>query len=214
MHDAVVISDLHLGSRVCQAKRIEEFLSSLPGACRLVLNGDVLEGHEHRLRKHHWRVLSLLRKLSDHVEVVWVRGNHDHDAQLVADLVGAAFVPSYEFNSGGAKLLCVHGDAWDDFVTKRPVLTWLADVAYGGLQRLSPRLAAAAKYSSKTFVRSCDKVRAGALAMAKSVGADTVLCGHTHRAESYPGYANSGCWTEETCHYLAVSGGEVVTHEF
>src|SRR5262245_29455796 len=106
--DAVFLSDLHLGSESCQVHELQEFIEVLPPTRRLILNGDVLEHTECRLTKQHWRVLSQLRKLADQLELVWVRGNHDCDAESVAHLIGAEFVSEYTFQSGNREVLCVH----------------------------------------------------------------------------------------------------------
>src|SRR6516162_6333344 len=130
MYDAILLSDLHLGAESCQVQHLQEFIEALPPTARLILNGDVLENTEYRLTKQHWRVLSQLRKLADKLELVWVRGNHDYDAESVAHLIGADFVPEYLFESGGKQVLCVHGDAWDRFLTDHPVVTIIADWFY------------------------------------------------------------------------------------
>lgn len=214
MFDAVMISDLHLGAESCQVQALLEFINSLPPTARLILNGDVLENTEFRLTKQHWRVLSQLRKLADDLELVWVRGNHDFDAESVAHLIGAAFVPEYAFESGGRQVLCVHGDTWDSFLTDHPVITSIADWFYLRMQRLSRRLANNAKRSSKTFLRCVDRVRAEALEYGKAKRADVVVCGHTHFAEvsqeptpAACAYYNTGCWTDHHCHYLTVREG-------
>jgi UDP-2,3-diacylglucosamine pyrophosphatase LpxH len=214
--DAVLLSDLHLGSESCQVRAVQHFLDTLPATRRLVLNGDVLENTEHRLTKQHWRVLSRLRKLSDQLELIWVRGNHDFDAESAAHLLGAAFVPEYLFETGGRRILCVHGDAWDQFITDHPFLSNVADWFYLWIQRLSRRLAVRAKRSSKTFVRCAERVRLEAAQYARAKGADVVICGHTHHAEETlkpapgtPAYFNTGCWTDHLCHYLTVQDGLV-----
>jgi UDP-2,3-diacylglucosamine pyrophosphatase LpxH len=214
--DAVLLSDLHLGSSSCQVRAVQDFLETLPPTLRLVLNGDVLEHTEFRLTKLHWRVLSRLRKLSDQLELVWVQGNHDCDALSVAHLIGADFVPEYEFESGGKRLLCVHGDIWDRFLTDHPIMTIVADWFYLNMQRMSRRLAMSAKRSSKTFMRCVERVRTEATEYAKAKRADVVICGHTHHAEappelvrSFPEYFNTGCWTDHHCHYLTVQNGMV-----
>jgi UDP-2,3-diacylglucosamine pyrophosphatase LpxH len=216
MEDAVIVSDLHLGSAACQADRLEGFLHGLPPTRRLVLNGDVVESTEHRLNKRHWRILSLLRKLSDQLELVWVAGNHDADAHALAHTVGAAYVQQgypeagvYRFTSGGRKVLVTHGDRFDDFTSRRPVITWAADRAYGALQRLSRGFAVVVKRQSKTFLCCCDKVRDGAMQLAARTGADVAICGHTHLAEAGGGYFNCGSWTDEVCHYVSVQDGEL-----
>src|SRR5262245_41049117 len=172
MFDAIVLSDLHLGADSCQVHELQEFLESLPLTQRLILNGDVLEDTEYRLTKQHWRVLSQLRKLADQLDLIWVRGNHDWDAESVAHLIGARFVPEYEFESGGRRVLCVHGDAWDCFLTDHPIIASIADWFYLRIQRWSRRLANRAKRSSKTFLRCVDRVRKEAIEYATAKGAD------------------------------------------
>ena len=214
MLDAVLVSDLHLGAESCQVLPLQEFIDSLPPTRRLILNGDVLENTEFRLTKQHWRVLSQLRKLADQLELIWVRGNHDCDAESVAHLIGAHFVSEFEFQSGGRDILCVHGDAWDRFLTDHPIITNIADWFYLRMQRWSRRLANRAKQSSKTFLRCVDRVRNEALEYAKAKRVDVVICGHTHLAEAplelsgeSCAYYNTGCWTDHFCHYLTVEDG-------
>jgi UDP-2,3-diacylglucosamine pyrophosphatase LpxH len=217
--DAVVLSDLHLGADNCQVHAVQDFLAGLPDTTRLILNGDVLENTEYRLTKQHWHVLSRLRKLSDQLELVWVCGNHDDGADSVAHLIGAAFVPEYQFDSGGKRLLCVHGDAWDRFLTDHPLITTIADWLYLRLQRMSRRIAISAKRRSKTFLRCVERIREEALKYGKMKGADVVICGHTHLAEGpsdplgSPAYFNAGCWTDHHCHYLTVQRGDVRVEE-
>jgi UDP-2,3-diacylglucosamine pyrophosphatase LpxH len=218
--DAVLLSDLHLGADNCQVRAVQDFLATVPATSRLILNGDVLENTEYRLTKQHWHVLSRLRKLSDQLELVWVCGNHDDGAESVAHLIGAAFVREYQFESGGKRVLCVHGDAWDRFLTDHPIITCIADWIYLRLQRMSRRLAIRAKRRSKTFLRCVELIRKEALIYGKAKGADVVICGHTHLAEaeanataSDPAYFNSGCWTDHHCHYVTVESGDVRVEE-
>ena len=214
MYDAVLLSDLHLGAESCQVEPLQEFINCLPATARLILNGDVLENTEYRLTKQHWRVLSQLRKLADQLELIWVRGNHDDDAESVAHLIGARFVSEYEFETGGRRVLCVHGDAWDRFLTDHPIITNIADWFYLRMQRWSRRLANRAKRSSKTFLRCVDRVRTHAIEYGKVKRADIVICGHTHFAETPQdpaaapcAYYNTGCWTDHQCHFLTVQAG-------
>lgn len=216
MLDAVVLSDLHLGAESCHVRALQEFLDTLPETNKLILNGDVLENTEYRLTKQHWRVLSRLRRFSDQLELIWVRGNHDSDAESVAHLIGATFVPEYVFESGGRRMLCVHGDAWDRFLTDHPWLTIMADWVYLNMQRMSRRLAIRAKRRSKTVLQVHERVRMEAMDYGKTKKADVVICGHTHHVEAAsedcsksPAYFNTGSWTDHHCHYLTVEDGNV-----
>ncbi len=226
--DALVISDLHLGSDNCQAKPAAAFLQALldgaPRTHRLIINGDVFDSIDfRRLKKSHWKVLSQIRHLSDKLEVIWIAGNHDGSADIVSHLLGVKVVEEYILRSGGEKILIVHGHQFDDFINDHPILTWLADTAYWLLQKLdrTHHIARLAKRRSKTFVRCSNKIRDGARRLAQSRHCTMVLCGHTHHAESIPAapqmpvaYHNSGCWTETPATYLTIRRGYVEAHEY
>lgn len=128
---------MHLGSEICCAKELTEFLEKIEKTDRLILNGDVFDSHDfRRLRKSHWKVLSLLRKLSDDIETVWVAGNHDGPAEIISHLLGTTVTDEYVFESGDKKILCLHGHQFDDFIDNHPFLTWFGDFVYQGLQKV------------------------------------------------------------------------------
>ena len=215
MHDAIHLSDLHLGSDLCNIPALEQFLGNLPPTRRLILGGDVLEATDHRLRKKHWHILSMLRKLADDLEIIWVRGNHDHDAEAVAHLIGATWCPYYTYQSGETLICTIHGDQWDNFIRNRPILTWLADRTYLFTQRLWPSLASHLKLSSKTYLRCAARVREKAIKWGKSQEVDVVICGHTHHPHYSPGqYVNTGCWTDDTPHYAMSKEGKIFLFRF
>lgn len=214
--EAVIISDIHLGASNCQAKALCQFLHEVRHdikPARLILNGDVFDSFDSRLRKWHWEVLSDLRKLADEMELVWVCGNHDRSgpAEMVSHLFGATFRDEYAFQSGGKSVLCVHGDKWDKFITERPIITWIADRAYKLLQRIDPTcyVARLAKRSSKTFLRNTQHVAAGAIQYMEDEGHDIVCCGHTHLPAEMEVYFNSGSWTDHPPAYLTADRGVV-----
>jgi len=224
--DAVVISDLHLGSDNCQAKLAAAFLQSildgqLP-ARRLIINGDVFDSIDfRRLKKTHWKVLSQIRHLSDKIDIIWIAGNHDGSAEIISHLLGVQVVEEYILHSGTEKMLFVHGHQFDEFIIDHPVLTWLADGAYWLLQKIDRThyVARLAKRRSKTFVRCVRKIRDGARRLALEKRCSVALCGHTHHAEAVPAnpdmpvaYFNSGCWTESPCTCLTIQRGVVSTH--
>ena len=229
-HDAVCISDLHLGGDNCRADDLLDFLGRVRrgevATDRLVLNGDVFDSIDfRRLKKRHWKVLSELRKLAGQIEVVWVVGNHDGPAEVVSHLLGVAVADEYVVESAGRRVLFLHGHRFDRFISRRPVLTWLADRVYRFVQRLdrSHALARFLKRQSKTFLRSTETIRRGAVEYALTRDCDVVCCGHTHLPLALPlelpnvravSYYNSGCWTERPCHYLTLGGGDVALHRF
>ena len=160
MYDALVLSDIHLGSDNCEAKELSALLElihsgELPTE-RIILNGDVFDSFDfRRLSKNHWRVLSLLRKMSDWIEIIWIHGNHDGPAEIFSHLLGVTVRDDLILESGGKRILIHHGHRFDQFIDRHPLLTACADLAYRWLQRIdtSHYFARTAKRRSKIF---CD----------------------------------------------------------
>jgi UDP-2,3-diacylglucosamine pyrophosphatase LpxH len=225
MLDAVILSDLHLGSDNCQARLVRQLLERILHGelqtARLILNGDVFDSIDfRRLSKAHWKVLSVIRKLSDRIDIVWLAGNHDGSAEVVSHLLGVTVEDDYILESGAQRILVLHGHVFDEFIEDHPVLTWLADRIYRLLQWLdrTHTFAKRAKHGSKTFLRCNEKIADRAVERARRKDCTAVCCGHTHaataRLEQPIAYFNSGCWTELPCTYLTVAGGVVRVHEF
>lgn len=225
MLDAVILSDIHLGSENCQAKLVCRMLQRIVDreveAKRLILNGDVFDSIDfRRLNKTHWKVLSLLRKLSDDLEIIWLAGNHDGSAEIISHLLGVTVKEDFLLESGDQRILVLHGHRFDDFLDSHPVLTWLGDCIYQFLQWIDRThyFAKLAKRGSKTFLRCTKKIQDGAMELARRRHCHSVCCGHTHvavadMAQPIP-YFNSGCWTELPCHYLTVSCGAIRLNSF
>jgi UDP-2,3-diacylglucosamine pyrophosphatase LpxH len=225
MLDAVILSDLHLGSDNCQAKNVCHLLEQIVDGelltARLILNGDVFDSIDfRRLTKSHWKVLSYVRKLSDHVETIWLCGNHDGSAEIVSHLLGVSVMDDYVLESGLEKILILHGHVFDEFIDNYPLLTWLADCGYAFLQWIdrTHSVAKFAKHNSKTFLRCAKKIEEGAVALARRKGCSSVCCGHTHvpaaKTDQAIAYYNSGSWTELPCTYLTVDAGAVQLHVY
>jgi UDP-2,3-diacylglucosamine pyrophosphatase LpxH len=220
VYDAIIISDLHLGSSNCQAKSLCRFLETILYGERLVerliLNGDVFNSFDfRRLTKNHWKVLSLIRKLSDRVEIIWISGNHDGSAEIVSHLLGVTVKDDYVLTSGGRPILIAHGHKFDEFIDAHPLLTRLGDLVYFFLQWIDRThyFAKLAKRGSKTFLRCARKVHEGAVGEAARRHCEAVCCGHTHHVTSDEAgpihYFNSGCWTEIPCSYLTIADGRI-----
>jgi UDP-2,3-diacylglucosamine pyrophosphatase LpxH len=225
MLDAVILSDLHLGSDNCQAKNLVRLLERIEEGeletARLILNGDVFDSIDfRRLGKNHWKVLSLIRKLSDRIEITWLCGNHDGSAEIVSHLLGVTVKDEHVLESGGRRILILHGHVFDEFLDAHPILTWVGDCIYWVLQRLDDThyFAKLAKRGSKTFLRCALKIKEGSLELARRKGCGAVCTGHTHHAEADGedpvAYFNSGCWTELPCTYLTVRDGVIQLREF
>jgi UDP-2,3-diacylglucosamine pyrophosphatase LpxH len=215
--DAIIISDIHLGSDVSQARLLTDFLEKVDNenlTKRLILNGDFFDNMDfRRLKKYHWKVLSAIRSMSDHIKVVLILGNHDGPAEVLSHLLGMEFLEEYVFESGGKKILALHGDRFDGVITDRPVLVYFADKIYKLIQKIDKSfyLAKLAKKSSKTFLRNAEVIEKKSTEYMRKIGCDMVCCGHVHYATANPptGYYNSGSWTELPCNYLVVKDGKI-----
>ncbi len=135
MIDALVISDIHLGSSICQSSLLDLFLHNIiTGEFKikeLILNGDVFDSWDfRRLKKSHWKILSDLRHISKTVKVTWIVGNHDGPAEVVSHLIGVNVVESYAIVSGSKKIFLIHGHCFDSFITDHPIITEIADCVY------------------------------------------------------------------------------------
>jgi UDP-2,3-diacylglucosamine pyrophosphatase LpxH len=225
MFDAIILSDIHLGSGNCQTwnvcRLLERIIEGDIVTSRLILNGDVFDSMDfRRLNRDHWRVLALIRKLSDRIDVISLCGNHDGSAEILLHLLGVTVLNDYVLESGSERILILHGHVFDTFLASHPILTWLADCGYAFLQWMdrTHHLARLVKHSSKTFLRCAKKIEDEAVELARRRGCNTVCCGHTHSAvahtERLVAYYNCGCWTELPCTYLTVAGGIVRLRTF
>jgi UDP-2,3-diacylglucosamine pyrophosphatase LpxH len=218
-YDCIVISDLHLGSVVCQARLLEEFLAWASEQTReLVINGDIFDDlNFKRLTKRHFACLKVIRRNTDRddLRLIWIRGNHDGPAEIVSHIVGVEILDEYVYDNGKIKLLILHGDQFDHFITRYKWMTSVACGMFYYIQKLFPHRAARwIRRVSKKFQRNSQLVQSSAAEYARSRGFRFVTCGHTHLpfTAQVDGvlYLNSGTWTEHPpCPYVAVSGTNV-----
>src|SRR3954468_23345228 len=224
LYDCIVISDLHLGSAVCQAKLLEEFLTWAVEHCReLVINGDIFDDlNFKRLTKRHFACLRIIRRNSDRddLRVVWVRGNHDGPADIISHIVGVDILDEYVYDNGRVKLLILHGDQFDTIITDYPWLTETACAIFYFIQKWMPHRAARwIRRITKRFQRNSQLIERRASEYARNRGYRYVTCGHTHLplVAHHDGvtYINSGTWTEAPpCPFVVVQGDEVRLEEW
>lgn len=206
----IIISDLHLGSKTCQHKKILNFLNTLSNDTIIIINGDLVENLKTRgLKEKDFKILEELKKFK---KLVWVKGNHDKKCKGLATLLNTKIVGKYKFECGGKKTLCLHGHQYDKFINEHKVLVTIADIAYNLLQSISLKLASYLKHKSKNYIKCMDFVERGSSIYSDEF--DYVCCGHTHAAIKKEQYLNSGCWTEEVCHYISITETEVTLNQF
>lgn len=223
MFDAIIISDIHLGANNCQSQILLKFLQEVKDNVRqtkkLIVAGDLFDSFNARLHKEEWKVLGILRALSNDIEVVWVKGNHDeyYESKTISYIIGTQFHEvHYIFESGGKKLLVMHGDVFDTFITDHPILTIICDWIYWSLLIIdkSHHLAKLAKHSSKSYMHCSEVISKESVVCAKKLKCDIAICGHTHLALKKENYFNSGSWAERPSSYLTVKDGLVELNYF
>lgn len=122
-YDTVFISDVHLGTRRCNAERFLKFLKELKTK-KLVLVGDIIdiacmEKYNTRWTKEHTEcVHQILNLAKKGTEVVYILGNHEGQIRRYCDFKHKNFRMVDEYvheDSNGNKFLCVHGDKYSEY---------------------------------------------------------------------------------------------------
>ena len=141
------ISDVHLGSKGCQANRLLEFIR-YHEAETIYLVGDIVDGWALRSswywpQEHNDVVQKFLRKARKGARIVYIPGNHD---EFLRDYYGVHFggveVVKHAIHVGadGRRYFIVHGDHFDLVVTQARWLALLGSKAYDVANPGQPRL--------------------------------------------------------------------------
>ncbi|MGO9006005.1 MAG: UDP-2,3-diacylglucosamine diphosphatase [Beijerinckiaceae bacterium] len=225
-HDDIAVrtlflSDLHLGTRGCQAGFILEFLKHYD-VDTIYLVGDIIDGW--RLKSgwywpqaHNDVVQKLLRRAHKGAKIIYLPGNHDEFMRAyVGHNFGGIEVQESAIHVGvdGKRYLVIHGDHFDMVVRHAPWLAHLGDGAYSlalainvylntvrrylGLAYWS--LSAWAKMKVKRAVNHIGRFEELLSLEAARREVHGVICGHIHHAVMHEDfgvcYMNTGDWVE------------------
>ena len=221
------ISDIHLGTRGCQAELLLDFIRHCE--CEtLYLVGDIIDGWKLRSgwywpQAHNDVVQKILRLARKGVKVIYVPGNHD---EVVRDFCGVHFGgvlvtrDAIHEMADGRRFLVTHGDAYDGVVQHAKWLAFVGDYAYRAallintvFNRIRRRmgfgywsLSAFLKTKVKNALQFFERYEEAVASEARLRGVDGVICGHIHKAEMRDidgiTYINDGDWVE-SCTALA-----------
>ena len=228
------ISDVHLGTRGCQAEPLLEFLK-VYDADTIFLVGDIVDGW--RLKQswfwpqaHNDVVQKLLRKVRKGSRLIYIPGNHD---ECFRDYCGSNFggieieEEAIHICADGRRMLLMHGDKFDTVVRNIKWLALLGDGAYdfaiwlnGHIARVRRLLGlpywSFSQWSKDKVKRAVSFVSAfedAVIADAKKHGADIVVCGHIHKpvVRTVDGvtYVNTGDWVESCSAVVEHSDGRL-----
>jgi predicted phosphodiesterase len=183
----LALSDIHLGSPICQADLTLEIIKR-DDYDTLILCGDLLDSYNiHRLCKKQWKILSELRKISKKKHCVFIKGNHDKDLETISALLGFEFVDEYVQVVNKKRILFTHGDRWDIFINTKPFLTELASGIYYLLQKLDKKQKFTRKIKQyvKTWKGAAHDLTVRIAQYCYNNNYDAVCFGHTHVPRQY-----------------------------
>jgi len=210
MSNILVISDIHLGSPVLRTKELLGLLDQKWS--QIIVNGDLLDsGKFHRYNKQHWKVLSKLRKLSKHIPVHFIAGNHDKDSEILSEILGLEYKKELILECGDKRILLVHGDQFDTFIGKHPVITEIAANFYFILQKIgfSKSFCRFIKEKSKVWLDASELLCQRAVEYIIDKDFTDICCGHTHHSRCTTilnkTYWNSGTFCDDPSHYITIS---------
>ncbi|NBX02836.1 MAG: UDP-2,3-diacylglucosamine diphosphatase [Alphaproteobacteria bacterium] len=215
------ISDIHLGTRDCQADILLDFLRCYHSE-KMYLVGDIIDGWSLK-RSWYWPtshstvVQKVLRKSRKGTEVIFIPGNHD---EFLRPYVGMEFGDikllrdDIHVTADGKRLLVMHGDEFDSVMAYAKWLMHVGDYIYMQLLKLNRwlnhirqkmgldywSLSLIIKQKVKSAIAIISDFEYYLVDVAKRNNADGVVCGHIHHAEIKPIgsilYCNDGDWVE------------------
>jgi len=210
-YQAIIVSDLHLGTKDSKAEEFIEFLEEHPTDL-LILNGDIIDGwainRGAKWKKQHTKVISKLLQLSNKTQIIWIRGNHD---EFIQDFIGThlgrieikedyrltiqRWVEGDIFRNESYYIF--HGDVVDVFITKYKWLSKIGAIGYDFALTLNRWYNRYRKWRKLPYQSISQKIKGGvkaatnyindfettALSMATKKGCNGVICGHIHQPE-------------------------------
>jgi UDP-2,3-diacylglucosamine pyrophosphatase LpxH len=216
------LSDIHLGSRACQADQLLEFLREHP-AEKTCLVGDIIDFWA-MSRGICWTgaqntvVQKLLRRARHGERIILIPGNHD---EALREYDGTDFggielsLEHIHVTADGRRLLVIHGDEFDQVTRYHRWVAVLGDIAYNLMVRANIllswlrrrlgrsgywSLAGYAKRKVKTAINFVFDFEDSVMRAARERGLDGVVCGHIHwaaiREVNGLTYINCGDWVD------------------
>jgi UDP-2,3-diacylglucosamine pyrophosphatase LpxH len=228
------ISDVHLGTTGCQAKKLLQFLRATESET-LYLVGDIIDGWQLK-RRWYWDqvhnnvVQNVLKKARKGTNVIFVPGNHD---EAVRQFIGLDFGgikirdELVHTTADGKRMLVLHGDRFDGVIACAKWLAYLGDSMYTMILKFNQwfntwRARAGLPYWSlsqylklkvKNAVSYITSFEDALAVEAAKKGLDGVICGHIHKPEIRDiggiKYCNDGDWVESLTALVEEASGEL-----
>jgi UDP-2,3-diacylglucosamine pyrophosphatase LpxH len=232
---SIFLSDIHLGTRACQAERLLEFLREYESDC-IFLVGDIVDFWAMKRgifwsTYHNTVVQKILRRARHGTEVVFIPGNHD---EALREYVGISFGQirlareHIHTTADGKRYLLIHGDDFDQVTKYHRWAAVMGDHAYTFAVRLNTllswvrrrlgitgywSLAGYAKRKVKGAVSFIFDFEESVVRYVRECKVDGVICGHIHAAaiKEIDGiaYINCGDWVDSCTAILEHQDGQM-----
>ena len=211
--NAIIVSDLHIGSRYFIRENFMQFLDNIPQDHEFILNGDIIDNPYAKMQPADQQILDRFGAMSLRQPVIWVRGNHDN-GYLPDNLGKIQIKRHYALQK---RLFITHGDYFDEVMPQSRLFIWTFKMLHDLRIKLGARPVHVAQYAKKwkrfyAYLRK--NVMINAVHYARENGFKAVTCGHTHYPEEQfinaIQYLNTGAWTERPTYFVRVSADEIV----
>lgn len=234
---SVFISDVHLGTRDCQAEALLQFLRGI--RCdTLYLIGDIVDlwamsKVAHWPQSHSNVVRAILSKARRGTRIVYIPGNHDQPLRhYVKQMFGNVEIrrDAEHVAADGKRYWLLHGDEFDTAVRCNRLLELIGDKSNDFLVRMNRhinrlRLKFGLPYFSLAgFIKQnigrarayIERYENAVASEAARRGYDGVICGHIHVAADKilhgVHYRNDGDWVESCSALVEHRDGRIELH--
>ena len=228
------LSDMHLGSPACREDALHGFLRAHT-ADTIYLVGDIIDtwvaSSAQWSAKQHGILRLLLDRAASGTRLVFTPGNHDaYFRQYCGQIIAGVEVTNHIMHetANGTRYLVIHGDICDVFEQKFPRLARLGARMDCLLRTLIGAanswrrqrgladwtLAERVVKRVNDIVRSLDNFDQRLSNLARSHGADGIICGHFHQPDLHDrhgvAYANCGDWVENSTALAETASGRLL----
>ena len=218
---AVFISDVHLGTKSCQAEHLLDFLNQVDTQT-LYLVGDIFDLIEMRKRAYfndvQQQVIRRILQLAQcGTKVVYIPGNHDaFFRQFCGQTLSGVSLEQQAIHTtaDGRRFLVSHGDEFDQMVKVSPIMLAIGDKAHGLMLALNRYINKARRmlglpyWSFAGYLKQhvskaqefITRFESAAIKTARNKKLDGYIGGHIHFARFQKQadvlYCNDGDWVE------------------
>lgn len=220
---SIFLSDIHLGTKACQAHQLLAFLKAYSSEYVFLL-GDIVDLWSMSRGAVHWTpeqntfVQKMLRRSRHGEKVLFIPGNHDEAMRAYGDTAFGNVMVVDEFihtAADGRRYLLTHGDKFDQVTLHHKWVAILGDMSYNALVYLNVylswirrafkrpgywSLSGYAKRRVKTAVNFIFNFEDAVIRHARDLNVDGAICGHIHwpviKEVDGLSYINCGDWVD------------------